>query len=51
MYPAEEGTVDMQRIKLFFDALEYILFRLLLVVLLVLCGISLLAQHWPLHWH
>jgi hypothetical protein len=39
----------MRRIKLFFDVLDYLLFRLFLLMLLVLGAIALLSQHWPAH--
>jgi hypothetical protein len=39
----------MRRVKLFFDVLEYILFRVFLLLLLVLGAIALLNQHWLGH--
>jgi hypothetical protein len=39
----------MRKIKLFFDRLDYVVVRLLMLALLVLGAISLLTQHW--HWH
>jgi hypothetical protein len=39
----------MRRVKLFFDVLDYIFFRVFLLLLLVLGAIALLNQHWP--WH
>jgi hypothetical protein len=39
----------MRRIKLFFDVLDYLLFRLFLMLLLVVGALTLLGQHWP--WH
>jgi len=39
----------MRRIKLFFDVLDYILFRLFLMLLLLIGALSLLGQHWPRH--
>jgi hypothetical protein len=36
----------MRRVKLFFDVLDYVLFRLFLLVLLISGGIALLQQHW-----
>jgi hypothetical protein len=36
----------MRRIKLFFDVLDYLLFRLFLLFLLVTGAITLLLQHW-----
>ncbi len=39
----------MRKIKLLFDALDYILFRLFLLVMLIFGIIALLGQHWPHH--
>jgi hypothetical protein len=36
----------MRRLKLFFDVLEYILYRMFLLLLFVIGALSLLAQHW-----
>lgn len=36
----------MRRIKLFFDLLEYILYRIFLLLLFVIGALSFLAQHW-----
>jgi hypothetical protein len=37
----------MRKIKLFFDIVDYIVVRLLLVTLLILGAITLFMQHWP----
>ncbi len=39
----------MRKIKLFFDVLDYIMFRLFLLGMLVLGVIAVFGQHWP--WH
>lgn len=36
----------MRRAKLFFDLVEYVLFRLFLLLLLMIGAITLLGQHW-----
>lgn len=37
----------MRKIKLFFDRLDYVVVRLLMLALLILGAVALLTQHWP----
>jgi len=39
----------MQKIKLFFDKLDYIVYRLFLIGMAILGVVVLLVHHWP--WH
>jgi len=38
----------MRKVKAFFDLLDYILVRLLMLLLLIIGAVALLMQHWPL---
>jgi len=37
----------MKKIKLFFDVVDYIMFRLFLLGMVILAVVAIFSQHWP----